>query len=106
MATAVPPLREAITMYAFAPWTAVHCSVTGEVRLVAPSAGETMVGVPGFCGQAVVVNLKCGEAMDGQLSKIASTHHSIDEPGTVASSSVSVVEARRVVEPLAAAKSL
>ena len=76
-----------------APETAVHWNVTGEVRPVAPFAGETSVaGVVLQTTGVVELRRKTLENVDvGQSPKSASTYQASPPCGTAAVSVVAVI---------------
>jgi hypothetical protein len=76
--------------------------VTGEARFVAPSEGDDSVAACGFeehVDVVLFVNRKWEEAVDGQSPNLASTHHSMAEPGTSVVKVLSDVTAIGVEEP-------
>src|SRR5262245_30310395 len=72
--------------------------MTGELRPVAPFAGEISVGTLAADGHPVTLNLRCTDEVTGQVApSTVSTHHSVTPVGMTAVYSVSLVVVSRVV---------
>src|SRR5207248_8018515 len=79
-----PPSCRINNAYPTAPLTGSQSNRTGDATLFAPSAGATSCGtsLPQLAARAIV-NVSCGDFVPGQVSKSASTHHSMDPGGRI-----------------------